>query len=87
MKYFILIFSFISQYGFSQNNYNFTTQNNQIEWQKVLEINKTRNEIESILKSNGIFKNVNFSTRKKRKKFFRKIFQRPVFHQDKASVV
>ena len=61
MKYFILIFSFISQYGFSQNNYNFTTQNNQIEWQKVLEINMTRNEIESILKSNGIFKNVNFS--------------------------
>jgi len=60
MKYLILIFSFISQFSFAQDNYNLSTQNNQIEWQKVFETKMTRQEIESILKSNGIFKNLHF---------------------------
>lgn len=60
MKYLILIFSFISQFSFAQDNYNLFTQNNQIEWQKVFETKMTRQEVESILKSNGIFKNLHF---------------------------
>lgn len=58
MKRLILIFTIISQFTFAQDNYNFSTQNNQIEWQKVYEIDLTKNEIEKIVKTNGIFKNI-----------------------------
>lgn len=60
MKRLILIFTFFAQLTFSQNNYNFSIQNNLVEWQKVYETNLTKNDIESILKTNGIFKNIDF---------------------------
>src|SRR5690606_2732900 len=60
MKRLILIFTFLSQLTFAQNNYNFSIQNNQIEWQKIYETNLTKNEVASILKTNGIFKNISF---------------------------
>lgn len=58
MKRLVLIFTFISQFSFAQDNYNFSTQNNQLEWHKVFEKNLTRSEIEKIVKTNGIFKNI-----------------------------
>lgn len=61
MKRLILIFTLLSQWAFAQNNFNFSIQNNQIEWLKVYETNLSRNDIETILKTNGIFKNLRFS--------------------------
>lgn len=58
MKRLILIFTFISQLSFGQNNFNFSAENNQVEWQKIYETNLTKVEIENILKTKGIFKNI-----------------------------
>lgn len=58
MNKMLLLFSLIPFFAFSQENYNFLINNNQLEWQKIYESKMTKVEIENILKSNGMFKDL-----------------------------
>jgi hypothetical protein len=58
MNKIFILFSLVSVLTFGQENYNFQIVNNQLEWQHVYETKMTKSEIEGLLKSNGIFKNL-----------------------------
>ena len=54
---FIIVF-IISLKFFGQEKHNFKIENNQLEWQKVFESELIMTDIEKILKSKGVFKNI-----------------------------
>lgn len=58
MKNLLILLLLISVTAFSQENYNFKVENNQLIWQDVFESIINKSDIEEIIKKNGIFKNL-----------------------------
>ncbi len=60
MKKLLLLITLFSLPLFAQKQHSFIFENNQLEWVKVFESSLSKSDIEKIIKTKGVFKDLNF---------------------------